>query len=372
MRSKTRFPGAPSGRGAERLFAAYVEAKQRPHVLDYDDLLLYWLHLMASRSAGASAMRRALRSRARRRVPGHQRAAGARSCCGSRPTARGVTVVGDDAQAIYAFRAATRAQHPAISRSAFRRAARVVTLEAELPLDAAHPGRGQRRHRRWPTERFTKNLFSRARRRRAAAAGRPPPTRSRRSTTSSTSVLEAARGRRAAEAAGGPVPRRASPRRAGGRARAPQHPLRQVRRAQVPRGGARQGRALRPALGGEPARRAWRRSACCSCCRASVPAAAAACRRLAAADWAFAALASFAPSRRRPRAERVAGVRASCSARLRGDAPWAGPARAASGAGTAAPASASTTTRRVRASAIWISWSRSRRVARRASGSSPS
>src|SRR5215469_7397692 len=29
------------------LFAAYVEAKQRQHVLDYDDLLLYWSHMMA-------------------------------------------------------------------------------------------------------------------------------------------------------------------------------------------------------------------------------------------------------------------------------------------------------------------------------------
>jgi DNA helicase-2/ATP-dependent DNA helicase PcrA len=27
-------------------FAAYVEAKQRQHVLDYDDLLLYWAQMM--------------------------------------------------------------------------------------------------------------------------------------------------------------------------------------------------------------------------------------------------------------------------------------------------------------------------------------
>src|SRR5258708_17533958 len=30
-----------------RLFGAYVEAKQRQHVLDYDDLLLYWAQMMA-------------------------------------------------------------------------------------------------------------------------------------------------------------------------------------------------------------------------------------------------------------------------------------------------------------------------------------
>ena len=37
------FPGAPAGRRElQRLFAAYVEAKQAQNVLDYDDLLLYW------------------------------------------------------------------------------------------------------------------------------------------------------------------------------------------------------------------------------------------------------------------------------------------------------------------------------------------
>src|SRR5262252_9124199 len=30
-----------------RLFAAYVEAKQRHNVLDYDDLLLYWAQVMS-------------------------------------------------------------------------------------------------------------------------------------------------------------------------------------------------------------------------------------------------------------------------------------------------------------------------------------
>ena len=29
------------------LFGAYVEAKQRQNVLDYDDLLLYWVHAMS-------------------------------------------------------------------------------------------------------------------------------------------------------------------------------------------------------------------------------------------------------------------------------------------------------------------------------------
>ena len=45
----------------KRLFAAYVEAKQRQNVLDYDDLLLYWAQMLAepafaARSARASIM----------------------------------------------------------------------------------------------------------------------------------------------------------------------------------------------------------------------------------------------------------------------------------------------------------------------------
>src|SRR5437764_5936290 len=35
------------------LFAAYVEAKQRQNVLDYDDLLLYWAHVLAEKAFAA-------------------------------------------------------------------------------------------------------------------------------------------------------------------------------------------------------------------------------------------------------------------------------------------------------------------------------
>ena len=71
-----------------RLFAAYVEAKQRQHVLDYDDLLLYWAHMMAE-PALARRGRRPLRSRAGRRIPGHQSRCRRRSCWRSSPTAEG-------------------------------------------------------------------------------------------------------------------------------------------------------------------------------------------------------------------------------------------------------------------------------------------
>ena len=36
-----------------QLFAAYVEAKQRQNVLDYDDLLLYWAQMVAEPSIAA-------------------------------------------------------------------------------------------------------------------------------------------------------------------------------------------------------------------------------------------------------------------------------------------------------------------------------
>ena len=59
----------------KRLFRAYVERKQQQHVLDYDDLLLYWSQMMAEPGI-ARACRRALRPCAGRRIPGHQPAAG--------------------------------------------------------------------------------------------------------------------------------------------------------------------------------------------------------------------------------------------------------------------------------------------------------
>jgi len=33
-----------------KLFGAYVDAKQAQHVLDYDDLLLYWAHMVGEPS----------------------------------------------------------------------------------------------------------------------------------------------------------------------------------------------------------------------------------------------------------------------------------------------------------------------------------
>jgi DNA helicase II / ATP-dependent DNA helicase PcrA len=87
------------------LFKAYVAHKQAQNVLDYDDLLLYWYHLMQDE---------ALASEVRKRfdavlVDEYQdtNALQAAILHKLRPDGRGLTVVGDDAQSIYSFRAAT-------------------------------------------------------------------------------------------------------------------------------------------------------------------------------------------------------------------------------------------------------------------------
>ncbi len=55
----------------KELFAAYVEAKQRQNVLDYDDLLLYWAQTMSD-PALAERYRRSFRPCPGRRISGHQ------------------------------------------------------------------------------------------------------------------------------------------------------------------------------------------------------------------------------------------------------------------------------------------------------------
>jgi DNA helicase II / ATP-dependent DNA helicase PcrA len=87
------------------LFRAYVEAKQRQSVLDYDDLLLCWAQMMAVPEIAALVSERfdfVL-------VDEYQdtNALQAAILLAMKPDGRGLTVVGDDAQAIYGFRAAS-------------------------------------------------------------------------------------------------------------------------------------------------------------------------------------------------------------------------------------------------------------------------
>jgi DNA helicase-2/ATP-dependent DNA helicase PcrA len=89
----------------KQLFKGYVEAKQTRHVLDYDDLLLYWWHLLGHQPSAMSLRQRfdyVL-------VDEYQdtNAMQAEILYGLKPDGRGLTAVGDDAQSIYAFRGAS-------------------------------------------------------------------------------------------------------------------------------------------------------------------------------------------------------------------------------------------------------------------------
>ena len=63
-----------------KLLRGYVERKSQYRVLDFDDLLLYW-HAMMSEDRIAKSVSRAFRSRAGRRIPGHEQAAGRHPPC---------------------------------------------------------------------------------------------------------------------------------------------------------------------------------------------------------------------------------------------------------------------------------------------------
>ena len=151
------FPGARAGPDELRqVFGSYVEAKQESGVLDYDDLLLYWAEMMSD--------------------PGLAKELGARFdhvlideyqdtnrlqaeiLIGLKPEGRGLTVVGDDAQSIYAFRAA-EVRNILDFPAQFSPPAATVTLEqnyrsTQAILAAANAVIAS------AAERFTKDLWS--------------------------------------------------------------------------------------------------------------------------------------------------------------------------------------------------------------------
>jgi len=138
------------------LFAAYVEEKQRRHVLDYDDLLLYWGHLMTDPVAASQVRGRFDHVL----VDEYQdtNALQAQILFALRPDGGQLTVVGDDAQSIYTFRGST-VRNILDFPDQCRPAAGVVTLEqnyrsTQPVLEAANAVIGLAR------ERFTKDLFS--------------------------------------------------------------------------------------------------------------------------------------------------------------------------------------------------------------------
>jgi DNA helicase-2/ATP-dependent DNA helicase PcrA len=141
------------------LFRAYTERKQESRVLDYDDLLLYWHALM-----GEAALAARVRDRFDHVLVDEYQDTNtlqAEIVKALRPDGRGVTVVGDDAQAIYAFRAAD-VRNILCFPDQYQPRAAVVTLEesyrsTQPVLDAANAVIGL------ASERFTKNLFSQRR-----------------------------------------------------------------------------------------------------------------------------------------------------------------------------------------------------------------
>ena len=138
------------------LFAFYVEAKQAQAVLDYDDLLLYWAQTMSDQTLANEIGGRWDHVL----VDEYQdtNRLQATILTGLKPAGRGLTVVGDDAQAIYSFRAAT-VRNILDFPTEFSPAADVITLDRNYrstkPILAAANGViGLTR------ERFTKNLWS--------------------------------------------------------------------------------------------------------------------------------------------------------------------------------------------------------------------
>ena len=88
-----------------QLFAAYVEAKQKQNVLDYDDLLLYWAQMMAEGAIAQDVSARFDHVLVDEYQDTNRLQASI--LLALKPNGRGLTVVGDDAQSIYSFRAAT-------------------------------------------------------------------------------------------------------------------------------------------------------------------------------------------------------------------------------------------------------------------------
>ncbi|MGD7278963.1 ATP-dependent helicase, partial [Ralstonia pseudosolanacearum] len=138
------------------LFDAYVEAKQAQHILDYDDLLLYWHAMVADAGLAAEIGARFDHIL----VDEYQDTNRLQSSIlrALRPDGRGLTVVGDDAQSIYAFRAATVRNILDFPRH-FTRPAHTVLLERNYrstqPILEASNG-----VMRFATERFAKTLWT--------------------------------------------------------------------------------------------------------------------------------------------------------------------------------------------------------------------
>lgn len=140
----------------KRLFLGYVETKQAQQVLDYDDLLLYWAQMVTE-----PELARELGQRFSHVLVDEYQDTNrlqAAILLAMKPDGRGLTVVGDDAQSIYAFRGAT-VRNILDFPAHFDPPARQVTLDRNYRstqpiLEAANAVIAL------AAERFTKDLWS--------------------------------------------------------------------------------------------------------------------------------------------------------------------------------------------------------------------
>ncbi len=139
-----------------KLFDAYVGEKQSQNVLDYDDLLLYW-----SQTVGEPSLGREIGERFDHVLVDEYQDTNrlqASILLSMKPHGRGLAVVGDDAQSIYSFRAATVRNILDFPKQ-FEPPATIVPLERNYRstqpiLDASNGIIGL------AAERYTKNLWT--------------------------------------------------------------------------------------------------------------------------------------------------------------------------------------------------------------------
>ena len=138
------------------LFGGYVEAKQAQNVLDYDDLLLYWAQAMTEPGIAAQVAERFDQILVDEYQDTNRLQASI--LLALKPDGRGLTVVGDDAQSIYGFRAAT-VRNILDFPTHFTPPARVLTLDQNYrstqPILTAANAVIE-----LAEERFTKNLWT--------------------------------------------------------------------------------------------------------------------------------------------------------------------------------------------------------------------
>ena len=231
-----------------QLFRRYVEVKHAQQLLDYDDLLLYW-HILVQEERVA----REIGGRFEHVLVDEYQDTNtlqAEILLAMKPNGVGVCVVGDDAQAIYSFRAAT-IDNILEFPERFTPAAQIVKLEQNYRsvqpiLDAANVLMSD------SPRQYQKQLRSEQARRRQAAVRR----RARRSGAGALRRRASAGGARAGNAVATPgraCAQLASQRHARARAAPSQHSVREIRRPEVSRSRAREGCARAAALGRQPA-----------------------------------------------------------------------------------------------------------------------